>query len=198
MQKLVVSVTLVLCLIMLAGCSKNDEIDSKKTSNNTFLLKEDGSIESATVEDFDKTYYNNTELDTYVTEKVNKYNTEKASEAVTKKSLEIKDGKAVLILTYASIEDYNSFNEKDTVLATVAKAKEGSLELPQSFTAAKKGKATAAATALGNDKYKVLIVKEKLDVLLQGTIKYYTGGTLKDKHGIQTSDDATTVIIFKP
>ena len=198
MQKLVLSVTLVLCLIMLAGCSKNDEIDSKKTSNNTFLLKEDGSIESATVEDFDKTYYDSTELDAYVTEKINNYNTEKASEAITKKSLEIKDGKALLILTYASIEDYNSFNEKDNVLLTAAQAKGNSIELPQSFTAVKKGKTTAAATALENNKYEVLIVKEKLDVLLQGTIKYYTSGTLKDKHGIQTSEEESTIIIFKP
>ena len=198
MQKLVLSVTLVLCLIMLAGCSINDEIDSKKTSNNTFLLKEDGSIESATVEDCDKTYYDNAELEAYVTEKINNYNTEKGSEAITKKSLEINEGRALLILTYASIEDYNIFNEKDTVLLSAAQAKSGSVELPQTFTAVKKGKATAAAAALDNNKYEVLIVKEKLDVLLQGTIKYYTGGTLKDKHGIQTSDEESTVIIFKP
>lgn len=198
MQKLFFSTALVLCLILLAGCSKNKEIDSKNVESNTFLVKEDGSIEAATVETFDKTYYNLTELDSYVTDKISQYNTQKGTEAIAKKSLELKESDAVLVLTYDSVEDYNSFNGAEAMLLTTTQAKNDGITLPDSFTAVKKGQSVTAGEALENKKYKVLVLKENLDVLLQGTIKYYSGGTLADKHNLQTAEDGSTVIIYKP
>lgn len=198
MRKLFFSTVLLTVLFLLGGCSKNNEIDSKNIQNNTMLVKEDGSIEAATVEAFDKSYYDITELDAYVGDKVNQYNTKKGAEAITKKSLELKESDVVLVLTYVSVEDYNSFNGMDAGLITTAQAKEDTNLLSQNFTAVKKGKPVTVEKALENKKYKVLILKENLDVLLQGTIKYYSGGTLVDKHRIQTAAEGSTVIVYKP
>lgn len=198
MRRLFFSTVLLLCLVMLAGCSKNKEIDTKNIQKDTFLLKKDGSVEAGTVESFDKAYYNLTELEKYVTDKVSKYNGAKGTEAITKKSLDLKDSNAVLVLTYATVDDYNGFNMSEDKLLTTAEAAGGNIELPQNFTTVKKSNTVTAGKALENKKYMVLIVKENLDVLLQGTIKYYSGGTLVDKHHIQTAEDGSTVIVYKP
>lgn len=198
MKKLIFSTALILCLVMLAGCSKNKEIDANNIQKNTLLITKDGSLEAGTVESFDKAYYNLTELDKYVTDKISQYNTAKGNEGVAKKNLEMKDSNAVLVITYATIDDYNGFNQSDVKLLNTADANNAGIELPQTFSAVKKNKTVTLNKALENNKYKVLVLKEKLDVLLQGTIKYYSGGTLVDKHHIESADNATTIIIYKP
>ncbi|MGN6711148.1 hypothetical protein [Anaerocolumna jejuensis] len=198
MKKLYFSAALLLCLVILAGCSKNKEIDTKNIQKDTFLIKKDSSIEAGTVESFDKGYYDVKELDKYITNKLNRYNTAAGAETVTKKSLELKNSKAVLVLTYKALADFNGFNKTDIKLLTTAAAMSGDTEIPQSFTAVKKHKTVTADKALENSKYNVLIVKENLDVLLQGTIKYYSGGTLVNKHNIQTADTGSTFIVYKP
>ncbi|SHO47788.1 hypothetical protein [Anaerocolumna xylanovorans] len=198
MRKIFFSTALLLCLVMLVGCSKNKEIDTKNIQKNTFLIKKDGSIEAGTVESFDKAYYNLEELEKYVTDKIGKYNASKGAETIAKKNLELKDANAVLVITYETIDDYNGFNQTDDKLLTTAEAKNGNIELPESFTAVKKHKTVTLNKALENKKYKVLILKEKLDVLLQGTIKYYSGGTLVDKHNIETAESGSTIIVYKP
>lgn len=198
MRRIFFSTALLLCLVMLAGCSKNKEIDTKNIQKDTFLIKKDGSIEAGTVESFDKSYYNLEELEKYVTDKISKYNASKGTETIAKKSLELKGSNAVLVITYKTIDDYNGFNQTEARLLTADEAKSGNSGLPESFTAVKKNKTVTLDKALENKKYKVLILKEKLDVLLQGTIKYYSGGTLVNKHNIEAADGGATVIIYKP
>ncbi len=198
MKKLIFSTALILCLVMLAGCSKNKEIDTNNIQKNTLLITKEGTLEAGTVESFDKAYYNLTELDKYVTDKINQYNTAKGNEVITKKNLELKGSNAVLVITYATIDDYNSFNQTDVKLLNTGDVNNAGIDLPQNFSAAKKNKTVTLSKALENNKYKVLVLKEKLDVLLQGTIKYYSGGTMVDKHHIESADNATTIIIYKP
>ena len=84
----------ILIFIMLFGilaftsCSKEEIfITTEDVAFNTMLVKRDGSIYVAIVEDFDKSHYNLSELNEFVS-KVKAYNDEVGSDEVSLESLE--------------------------------------------------------------------------------------------------------------
>lgn len=73
------------------SCSKEEIfITTEDVAFNTMLVKRDGSIYVAIVEDFDKSHYNLSELNEFVSKEVKAYNDEVGSDEVSLESLEIK------------------------------------------------------------------------------------------------------------
>lgn len=199
MKKVSLCTILVLCFVMLAGCKKKEiVINVDNVEANTVLVKNDSTVQAATVEAFDKSYYNLSELKDFITEEMNEYNTEAGAEAITLNALEQKGESAVLILNYATIQDYTAFNQVETTLETVASVQSGVVVIPDTFISAADGSVVTQDVILKNDKYRVLITNEGKDVVVDGSIKYYTSGVLVSESKLQTSAEEETVIIYKP
>lgn len=201
MKKVTLYIILILCLAMLFGCKRKVPIlKIEEVETNTILVKNDGSVQAATVEGFGEKYYNLSELNDYIIKQMDAYNRKAKVDAVTLgvESLQLKDGNAVLVLNYVNLEHYSLFNEVDATLLNMEAAKSTKIMLPEVFISAKDGSFVTKETALQDNKYRVLIIHENIDVIVDGTIKYYTNAVLVSKKKLQTDAEGETVVIFKP
>ena len=100
MKKLIFSGILLLCLTGITGCTKDKLIlNTEDIEADTLLAKSNGAIQAATVEEFNKDYYNLNELEEFVMKEINSYNQASGGENVVLDELELKDGNAVMILS---------------------------------------------------------------------------------------------------
>lgn len=199
MRKFLLYATLAICLAVSAGCKKKDMvITADDVDHNTVLVKNDGSVQAATVETFDKNYYNLDELKGFITRQINKYNQVNGQDSIILDSLILKDGNAVLVLNYTNIEHYDNFNEVKNAFITTADAKKSNTNLPDVYVSAKDGAYASPDTALKNDKYRILVLNEKTDVLVDGTVKFFANGKLTGKSKFETGSGEQSVIIYKP
>lgn len=198
MKRYILSIVLILSMVMLVGCNKNKEIAAEDVKANTVLIKSDGTVQAATIENFDKDYYNLEELTNFINGKINEYNQRNGVDSVVLGELKLIDANAVLVLNFKSLDHYNYFAETNAVVTSTTSAKNGEITLPDTFLSAKDGAAISAAEALKNEKYKVLVINENTEVLIDGTVKYYTNGTLNGKSKIQTSTEGDTIVVYKP
>jgi hypothetical protein len=184
---------------MLAGCRKEEIfITSDDIINDTMLIKRNGSMYVAIVEDFDKSYYNLSELNEFVTKEVNAYNNKVGSEEVTIEELELKNGKAVLILKYTKMAHYSAFNNMPAAYFS-ADTENVALELPTSYVDAKKDIMVDKDVAMKNDKNKVLVIYEPYEVIVEGKIKFYSDNAKYiDENKVSSNSEDMAVIIFRP
>ncbi len=198
MKKSILVSILSLMVVLLFGCSTEKAINVDEVKTNTILFKNDGTIQAATVETFDKDYYSSEELKTFITDKINEYNgTNTTDPAITLNKLKVESGNAALLLNYTKIEDYNTFNEKNVIFTTAEAAKSAD-NMPEVFVNASNGAFVAPEVALKNNKYKVIILNDNTELVVDGKIKYFTNGELVSKSRFQASGEKESVIIYKP
>jgi hypothetical protein len=201
MKKITLYTILVITLVMLAGCKKKDIV--LKTDNvkaNTVVIKKDGTVQAASVEEFTKDYYNLAELEEYINNQVNVYNTASGEEAITVKSLELNKNNAILILDYKNIDSYASFNKVIAINQPVTEvaAKSADLGLPNVYTSKEDGSYVNADIALKNQKYKVYITNENIDIQFEGDVKFYSNAALAEDSKVQTGTEGNAIIVYKP
>lgn len=198
MKKVILLVVMVLMFTAFTGCDKKtSKFEVENIQTETVHVKKDRTIESATIEEFNKKHYDLTELKNFIQNEIKKYNTEANKEALTINDLELKDGNAVLILKYSTIEDFAKFNDIDARIYTTSELKLVSFNLPKVYVSAKDGTYVDSEVALKNDKYNVLIINQSMDVIVDGTIMYYDNAVLASKNKVQTPGDGTSVIVYK-
>lgn len=199
MKKITLCTILTIFLILLVGCKKADiVIKVEDVHTNTILMNDDGTVQAATVEEFNKDYYNLTELNTFITEQINSYNSTNGEDAIKISTLELNGDNAILILDYTSIQHYAAFNEVEAYYSTIANIKNDQIALPDVFVSAADGAYTSDEVALKNDNYQILILNENTDVLVDGSIKYYSNAVLINKSKLQTASEGVAYVIFKP
>lgn len=199
MKKFLLYTVLTLCLVLTAGCkTKNRELTVEDVKNSTILVKNDGTVQAATIETFEKNNYSLDELKGFITKEIGKYNQDNEADSIVINTLEVKDGNAVLILNYKSLENYTAFNKVKASFTTAADAKSSKLELPDVYVNVKDGANTSPDVALKNSKYKVLVLNEKTDVMVDGKVKFFANGTLHGKSNFETGSAEPSVIIYKP
>lgn len=198
MKKIILIAVMVLLLPVLFGCKKtNIELKAEDIHTDTILVREDGTVQSAIVEEFGKEYYDLSELDAFTTKEIEKYNKSASPDAITKQSLILNEGDAVLILNYTSLEHYNAFNEVKSSLYS-AKEALANKKLPDSFLSVKDGSSVSKETALKNEKYKVFFINADTDVIVNGKIMYYDNAVLVNKNKVEASTKGEGILIFKP
>jgi hypothetical protein len=199
MKKLTLCTILLLFILGTVGCTnKNISIDTEDVTANTFLAKANGEIQVATVEEFDKDYYKLNELNEFVKKEVDLYNQKAGGEKVVIESLKERSGNAVMLLHYTGMDQYTAFNG---VMAAYFNGGIGEvpLTLPTTLVSSKSGTLTNTNEVFQNKKYKVLVMYEPYDVIVDGDIKYYSdNATLVGNNKIQSTADAPTVIVYKP
>ena len=157
----VLILVIILAMFVFGSCGNAFESNA-----NTVYVLEDGRVISTSVEDFDENTYIKDSLKDYIKQAINTYNAENEN-AVKQKSLKAKDGKATLVMEYATAEDFEKFEGTDIFVGTVAEAVAAGYTFEGDFANVTDGKAKIAASDefLSGD-YKVVIIKANTQVSL--------------------------------
>ena len=172
---LVIAILLVVMIIVIrnrSGTVKITPDDAAAETVSTLNFRKDRSILATSVESFEKDYYSEDELRQSVTDEITAYATGGAeadgsdgadgaggtgkvdSDAVQLSSLSVADGSAHLVMQYASVQDYNAFNDANLFYGTVNDALVQNIDLTALIGTEKVTEeriANSAAEASAND-----------------------------------------------
>lgn len=192
-MKRIISISLVCIMItgLLTGCGKSLDADC-----NTVYVEKKGTVIGASIEKLDKDYYKKDELEEFIDDKVEAYQKKHDKDSVEVSDFSVKDGVAELFMEYAGYEDYQEFNDVTLFAGTVPQALAAGYDFDVEFTTVKDGKASGEAESnkIKESDYKVVILSEKIDVKVDGTVKYissdYTSMKSEDTVSIKLPEDA--------
>lgn len=184
-------------VMLLTACGqKSLKLTAGDVQTSTMLVGKNGSIQSEIVEAFDKSYYKEEELKEYLEETAEQYNESEGKDKVELSSMLVKDETASAVFTYETMEDYQALNGVEAVNIPL---QEGERLLP-SMLEDLDGKEIEASAILEEEKadgYKLLLIEEEYDVVVEGDIKYYSNCVLIDTTKVHTSGTGISVIIYK-
>lgn len=195
-------VTLVLLgtifLIAMTGCGKNKvSITAEDVTTNTIVIKEDNTVQSSIVEDFDKDYYSQEELEAFINEEVTDYNEKNGEDQIKMHSIHVADQKACVVFNYNDIDDYSVFNGISAKLLSTSQAlQDDSILSVLEYVDAKSGDTVSRETALSKEGATVLVIQEPLDIKIAGTILYYSNAQKAEKDVLKASGENVTVVVF--
>ena len=109
-KKIIIAALFMCCL---TGCG-----NAKENETNTLTLREDGSIAHTIVESFEMNYYDEDELSAMASRKAEEY----TDGTVSCESVQKKDGKVIVKMSYGTGEDYTGFNNREFYTGTVEEA----------------------------------------------------------------------------
>lgn len=151
-----------LTVTLLTGCGADFSADK-----DTVYIQKKGTIKGANVADFDKEYYDETELSDFIKETVDTYVEQAGEGTVEIQEFAVSDGVAHVYLNYAGAEDYAQFNGVKFYEGTVLDAKAEGYEIPDAFTSVTDDETTWDAE--GN---KIVIIGQQTQVKVDGTILF--------------------------
>ena len=191
MKKILLVLSMVLVLGALMGCTDYAEEYDK----NTLVVKGNGSLIEVAVEDFSESSVTSEGLSVYITEQIDEYNDAQGKDMVERDDLVTDDmSKVKLVLKYKDMDSYNGFNLLDCTLADFSDVDEK--DLKGTFTSAD-GKSVKVGKMEGTKKAKVLIMTEKTDIILDGSILYYNKEVSVKDDVISTTGKGNAIVIFK-
>ncbi len=172
------------CVWMLAGCSGETAEEPIRTS--TIVLAADGSFTQCRVEDFDREYYQLSELEGMIRQEVQDYVGEAAGDgqavAVEQvSSLEENDAQAMVALHFSDSEVYKDYRAKvdrqpcELFYGTVQEALEAGYDLAGVLQDAKKGTALTSDQLAKIGGNRVLIFEEALQIRCPSRVLYASG-----------------------
>lgn len=182
----------ILALMTLTACGGKVDADE-----NTVYVSKKGKITGISVEKFDKDYYDAKELEDYVNQRVEDYLSGHEEKSVEVDTFSVEEGIAKLHIEYAGYEDYAAFNEVEMFVGTVPQAMAAGYDFDEEFltvTDGQLGDTVDKDWVTADDKCKVVILSEKVNVKVDGTLAYVSKGYagVKDKStaAIQLPEDA--------
>ena len=149
---------------------------------STVVVTKSGSFAVTSVEAFDESLYSSRELSDRVDTELETYNRMNPAEGDKKNvslvSLQVKGGRAVLLLNYAAASDYASFNDTKAYYGSVLYAKLEGFDLSPLVSCPSQVEndvllSSAELERLGNNP--LLILSEPVSVELPSEILYCTG-----------------------
>ena len=199
MKKLLktVIVTGLLCTVAMSGCKKADTFDP---SSNAINIKSDNTIEEAAIGSFSESYYNESELTTYVNDSVASYNDANGKDKIKVSSVKVKDNSAKIMMKYQSYEDYQTYNNEVLFVGTVSDALKEGYDFNVNFISTETNENVAKDDIISHVDSKVVVVNESSDYLidLPTAIVYYSDNTaLNGKKEAKLTKDSLTYIIYK-
>ncbi len=186
-----ISLVIIVAAGLLAGCGKSLEAD-----RDTVYIQKKGNVVSAAIADFDKDYYDEEELKNYIEERVADYQEEHGEDTVSIDEFSVEDGIARLFIKYSSCEEYQNFNDVTLFSGTIPQALAEGYSFEEDFTEIEDGEAAGSVKkdAVTDLDAKVIILSEKVDVKVDGAIRYvssqYTTMKAKDTVSIQLPEEA--------
>ncbi|MBO5155360.1 MAG: hypothetical protein J6C00_13555 [Eubacterium sp.] len=151
-----------LMVTLLTGCGAEFSADK-----DTIYVQKKGTVKGANVADFDKDYYDETELSDFITDTVDTYVAKAGEGTVAIQEFAVENGVAHVYLDYAGAEDYAEFNGVEFYAGTVLDAKANGYDIPDAFTAV-----TDTETNWDAEENKIVIVGQQTQVQVDGTILF--------------------------
>ena len=206
MKRLVCTVcSVLLCAGLLSGCGT-----SLEGEESVVYVGKKGVIASLDVETLDQSYYDETELKSYVDAEVEDYTAEHGKNAVKVESLKVEDGVAKLKMKYKTPEDYAAFNGIELYQGKIVKALAAGYDFKADFVSVEDGVEQKAATTkeiYATENLKVVIIKANTNVQVDGDICYVSkeNVTLTGNNSVSIAEegnhsfetDVYTYIIYK-
>ena len=153
--------------------------------------------------------YSRSELKTYMKEEIKEYNDANGKDSVKLDKIKFYSDLAHAKTTYASAEDYSKFTGYGLYTGTIKSAVKQGFDFSDAFvsvTDGEKGTSVDTLDITSQKKLKVAIIKENINVTVDGTILYVSDActTMVDKSTVSIEQpdgnaDATqlTYIIYK-
>lgn len=197
----------VLLLLSLTACGGSLEVN-----RNTIYVQKKGNVTGVNVTDsFDKEYYDAAELESYINDRVADYTSSHGEDSVKVEEFSAEGKTAKLTMKYNTCEDYADFNEVVLFAGSMPQAMSAGYDFEDEFLKVEDGVLSGAADkseVIAASDSKVVILSEKVDVKVDGTILYAsaknTGLSGKDTVSITLPEDAMdgeelklTYIIYK-
>lgn len=200
MRKSMMTGVLFLMVLLCSACG-NKNLQADSVEENTLLIKQDGSVQAAILEEFDREYYDIDEAKVFIEDAIEEYNKAKGKECVTFNDLKkspFDDDKVCLIVTYKDMDTYDDVTGAKIRHLTIDEAVEEGI-IPQELISLKEGNVTDGnAVAEENTQYKVIALSSKFHVMVEGKIKYYTNAAVLNNAAVQTAGKRKkAVIIYK-
>lgn len=186
---------LFLCLSLITGCGNSAELKLSDVKRDTLYIAEDNSIELINVEDFDKDYYEESDLKDFIEDAIDTYSKNNNGK-VKLEDFSVEDNIAKSLLTFDSPKTYEVFQGLDFQIVKTDEL-EGNLVLPEEFQSVKGDSTVDMATVLAEDDLRLLIVNEPLCIKLDGTIQYYAGASITGDNEAEVTDEDSAIIAYK-
>ncbi|MBD5466055.1 MAG: hypothetical protein HDR22_09635 [Lachnospiraceae bacterium] len=185
--------SMVFAAMLLSGCSNTGNIEQ-----NTIVIKKDGAVLGAIIEDFGDSKYVSEELKAMLEEEIAAYNAQAGEDKVVLETYEITEDKKVKIyLEYASVADYAGFNEQTLFAGTVSEAYEAGYEFVDMENVTGEGASMGKSDVLEKGAMKMVIFQEPVHVRVNGKISYVSSGvTVEGKKEAATNDEEDIIDLF--
>ena len=181
----------------ITGCKKEASIKLSDINESTILLLGNGSVQGASVEQFDKSYYDKDELKDFIKEDIDTFNSKDSNvEAVKLEDFNVSDKTAKVLLNYKDITLYNEYNSSDIQVLTMGEAVEKNI-LPDTMQDVINSSEVAKTDVTANSEYMVVVTNELIDVKTEGKIKYYSNAMLLNEQTAQSMEGKTTIIVYE-
>ncbi len=176
MKKIILALIMIFCMGLLSACAQKTDADV-----STVFIEKKGSVVSLDVENLDRDYYSEEELESYITEHIEEY-TGEHGDTVEKLSFDVEGETAKLKMEYDSCEDYAGFNGIEFYHGTVVKAQAQGYDFDTEFYSVKDGekqKDAAKKDVLADDDANVAIIKANINVKVPGSILFVSSKDTK-------------------
>lgn len=192
-RKKILLLSLALAAFLLGGCSSTGNIEQ-----NTIVVKKDGTVLGAILEDFSDSKYVSDELKAMLEEEISAYNSQAGEGKITLDTYEITEDKKVkIIMNYASCEDYAGFNDEIMFTGMISEAYEAGYEFADMESVTGDGAFLGKADVLEKGSMKIVIFSEPVHVRVNGKISYVSAGvSLVDKKEAAALDEEGTIEQF--
>lgn len=197
-----IAVGMLLAAGLLTACggkkAEVKELKAGQVKEATLLVKQDGTVQSAIVEEFDKDYYKKDELKSFMEAQIQGYNSQNGADSVVLKESDVKDGKAIAVFGYKDMASYIGFYKYyapysgvEGGICSVEEAKQSGA-LDGAFTDAE-GNPVTKEELVENEDYSVVSLEGQTLVQTESEIAGVSGAELEDGNTARVSGSAVIV-----
>ena len=196
-SKMIISILALTAMTVMVSCGST----GGETEETSVLLGKEGIIQSNIVESFAESYYDEEELQQSILSQAAEYN-QMNEDSIKVENVEVKEGTALVQMTYAKAEDYASFNKAVFFVGEAQNAVENGYELNVVLSGVKDSAETAGkADILAMDGVTLLITDISDAIILNGKALYVSENVTVSGNANtvrrSAEDDGLAYIIFK-
>lgn len=196
-----VFMTFTFCMICLMGCGKRLNVEE-----STVYVDKKGTVISVDIEQLDQSYYDETELKTFIEEQVSNYQQSHGQEAKMS-DFKVEDGEAVLKMEYDDCDAYTDFNGIELYSGSILEARAEGYDFETDFYSVEEDKVPVTKDViLEEEDNQVVIIRKGIDVKVDGRVLYVSGKNVekisKDTVSIpepeeESEEEILTYIVYK-
>lgn len=162
---------LCMCVGIVSGCGSSPI----EGDTSAVYVDKKGRISSLDVEELGEGFYDEQELEAFISDAVAAYTEEHGKNSVTMEDLTVEDGIAKLSMSYQSAKDYTDFIGVEFFSGDLLAALEAGYVFEGDFARVEEGQVVGAATKqeiYAEEGLKVVIIRANTDVQVGGSICY--------------------------